>query len=72
MKTYTEKEQRLIAKKTLAANRYANCPEGVNKRRFNAIKASMEKRYMRESMASPYGLYSDSQIWSQTFSYMLK
>ena len=58
--------------KILAQNRYAKCPENVNKRQFAAIRAVMEKRYMREWMATPDGLYSDSEIWTQTFMSYLK
>lgn len=68
----TPKEERNTIKKLLAGNRYAECPDNVSKRRFAAIRNNMEKRYMKEWMATPEGLYSDSDIWHQTFMSYLK
>lgn len=59
-----EKEQ---IKRILAKNRYAVCPENVNKRQFSAIRAAMEKQFLKEWLSTPEGLYTDSQIWKQTF-----
>ena len=63
----TPKEERAYIRSILAENRYAKCPEKINKKRFAAVRAAMERRYMAEYMATPPGLYTDSQIWSQTF-----
>ena len=61
---YSSKDE---IKRLLAKNRYAKCPEGVSKRSFAAIRAAMERRFMDEWIDTPPGLYSDSEIWAQTF-----
>lgn len=51
----------------LAKNRYAKRPESVSAHQWGAIKSIMERRYMQEYMETPEGLYTDAQIWAQTF-----
>ena len=51
----------------LAKNRYAARPENVSARQWSAIRSSMERRYMQEYMETPKGLYTEAQIWAQTF-----
>lgn len=68
----TPQEERNTIKRLLAGNRYAECPDNVSKKRFAAIRHNMERRYMQEWMATPPGLYSDSDIWHQTFLSYLK
>lgn len=65
-------EERSVIRRTLAKNRYAECPANVSKRRFSAIRHSMEELYMKEWMRTPQGLYTDSEIWKQTFIHLLK
>lgn len=67
-----EERERQEIKKLLAADRHALCPEGFSKRRFYSIRADMERRYMREFLNTPDGLYTSATIWKQTFGYLLK
>lgn len=67
MESETAKQERATIRQMLAKNRYAKCPDGINKKRFAGVRAAMERRYMREYMATPEGLYTDAQIWAQTF-----
>jgi hypothetical protein len=55
----------------LARDRYAQCPEGINKRQFSAVKAHMKKVYMKAWMDTPEGLYTDEAIWHQCFHHYL-
>ena len=66
------KETKKLAYKTLAANKYAERPPEIPKHQWHAIRSVMFERYMREWMRTPDGLYSDSQIWKQTFMTYLK
>jgi hypothetical protein len=63
----TPKEERTMIHAILAKNRYAKCPDGINKKRFAGIRAAMEKIFLAQYMATPEGLYTDAQIWAQTF-----
>lgn len=61
------KESKKICYKILAKNRYASCPQDISKRQFAAVKSYMTKKFMKELLATPSGLYTDSELWSQTF-----
>lgn len=67
MATNTAKQERAAIRQILAKNRYAKCPDGINKKRFAGVRAAMEKIFMVQYMATPEGLYTDAQIWAQTF-----
>lgn len=66
------KQERVAIRKLLAADRHAECPHGLSRKRFAAIRRAMYETYMREWMNTPEGLYSDSEIWQQTFGHLLK
>lgn len=70
MKTVAEK--RTEAYKILAKNRYASRPEHITPQQWGNIRRRMYDRYMDEWMATTPGLYTDSEIWSQTFAHILK
>ena len=55
------------AKRILACNRFAKRPATANPRMWGAVKGAMERRYMKEWMNTPKGLYSSDQIWAQCF-----
>ena len=64
-------KEKTLCYSILAANRYAHCPEGVNKRRFSAIRTVMERSFMKAWMDTPVGLYTEAQIWEQTHRHWL-
>lgn len=67
------KETKIEAYQILAANRHAHCPLHIPARQFNAVRTVMEKRFMKEYMNTPSGLYTSEQVWGQTFkSYLQK
>jgi hypothetical protein len=68
----TTKETKALAYRTLAQNRYAKRPEQVTPRQWAAIRSIMERRFSAEWMDTPAGLYTDEQIWKQTFQKYLK
>lgn len=62
----------LEIKKMLAKDMYARCPENVTKQRFELIKHYMFETYMKELKSTPEGLYTRSEIWKQTFNFLLR
>lgn len=56
----------------LAHNRYAECPSNVGIRQWAAVKSVMERKFLREYMDTPKGLYTDAHIWLQTFRHHLE
>ena len=63
----TKEETKALAYRTLAKNRYANRPEEVTPNQWAAIRSIMERIFTAEWMDTPAGLYTDSEIWAQTF-----
>lgn len=60
------------AYKILAKDRYANRPEDIPVRVWNGVRSYMERCYMKELMNTPAGLYTNNEIWEQTFRSYLK
>lgn len=65
--TMTKEEAKKRCYTILAWDRYAQCPEGISKRQFAAVKAAMHRQFMDAWMDTPAGLYSNAQVWAQCF-----
>lgn len=68
----TNEKTKNLAYSLLAQNRYARKPKEISAHQWNAVKGIMEKRFTREYMDTPQGLYTDEQIWKQTFLHIVK
>lgn len=56
-----------LAKAILAQNRFAERPKSISSDVWEKTKKAMEKRFFKEIMDTPEGLYTNDQIWAQTF-----
>ena len=65
-------ETKKLAYKTLAANKHAKRPEEISMHQWTAIYSIMNEKYIKALMDTPSGLYSDSEVWKQTFASYLK
>jgi len=67
----TKNETKKIAYSVLANNMYAKRPNEVPSRQWAGVKSAMFAKYIKEWMDTPDGLYTDAQIWQQTFSSLI-
>lgn len=67
----TKNETKKLAYSILAKNMYAKRPDEVPSRQWAGVKSSMLAKYRKEWMGTPEGLYTDAQIWQQTFSSLI-
>ncbi len=65
--TDDKKDTKQAAYSILAHNRNAKRPEYISPRQWAAVKTTMEKKFMKEWMDTPEGLYTSEQVWKQTF-----
>lgn len=63
--------KKIEIRKMLAKNKYAKKPESVSNQQWVQNKRIMEEKYLKEWMNTPEGLYTDEQIWKQTFQHYL-
>ena len=65
-------ETKKLAYTTLAANKHAKRPEEISRHQWTSIYSVMNNKYIKALMDTPLGLYSDSEVWKQTFASYLK